>query len=178
MRTLVGGGRRRRHFCFPEANGLDSVRAVSSNPVYSFFATPGNPGPFLLRMAMATTFFYHGMQKAFGWFGGEGWIATIDAWTAADGLGIPYVVVAAIIVLELALALGLFLGFLTRLNGLAVAILMIGAIIYIHSHDGTTFEKIEYPILFVSAGLALVFTGGGALSIDRGISSNLLPSVG
>ncbi len=149
---------------------------MSSNPVYTFFATPGNPGPFLLRMAMAVTLFYHGMQKAFGWFGGEGWFATIEAWTAADGLSLPYVVVAAIIVLELALALGLFLGFLTRLNGFAVALLMIGAIIYIH--EGATFEKIEYPILFMTAGLALVFTGGGALSVDRGISSNLLPSVG
>lgn len=149
---------------------------MSSNPVYSFFATPGNPGPFLLRMAMAVTFFYHGMQKAFGWFGGEGWTATVQAWTATDGIGLPYVVVSIIIVLELVLAVGLFLGFLTRLNGLAVALLMVGAIIYIH--EGATFEKIEYPVLFLSAGLALVFTGGGWLSIDRGISSNLLPSVG
>ncbi len=152
------------------------MRAVSSNPVYSFFATPGNPGPFFLRMTLAVTFFYHGMQKAFGWFGGEGWTATIEAWTAVDGISLPYMVVAILIVLELIIAAGLFFGFLTRLAGLAVVLLMVGAIFYIHG--GASYEEIEYPILLLASGLTLVFTGGGSLSLDRGISSNLLPAVG
>lgn len=152
------------------------MRAVSSNPVYSFFFTPANPGPFFLRMVVAWTFFYHGAQKAFGWFGGEGWTATIEAWTAADGISLPYVAVACLIVVELLIAAGLFLGFLTRLGGLAVVLLMIGAIIYIHGL--TSYAEVEYPVLLLISGLTLVFTGGGWFSVDRGISSNLLPSVG
>ncbi len=49
-----------------------------------------------------------------------------------DGISLPYAVVAILIVLELIIALGLFFGFLTRLAGLAVVVLMTGAIIYIH----------------------------------------------
>ena len=149
---------------------------MSSNPVYTFFSTPANPGPFFLRMTLAVTFFYHGMQKAFGWFGGEGWTATIEAWTAVDGISLPYVAVAILIVLELIIAALLFFGFLTRLGGFVVVLLMIGALIYIHG--GSSFEEVEHAILLLAAGLTLVFTGGGWFSLDRGISKNLLPSVG
>jgi len=149
---------------------------VSSNPVYSFFATPGSLAPFFLRMALAAVFFYHGMQKAFGWFGGDGWNGTIEAWTSAESLGMPYLIVAVMIVSELGIALSLFLGFLTRLGGLGVVVIMLGALFYIHG--GSSFEAIEYPVLLLASGLALVFIGGGNFSIDRGISSNLLPVVG
>ncbi len=44
--------------------------------------------------------------------------------------------------------------------------------------QGASFATIEYPLLVVAAGLALVFTGGGTLSFDRGISKALLPEVG
>ena len=119
-------------------------------------------------MALSAVFFYHGSQKAFGWVGGDGWQETMALWT--------YLVVALLVVVELAVVAGLFLGFLTRLAGLGVFVIMAGAMFYIHG--GTTFEAVEYPLVLMAAAIALVFIGGGHLSIDRAISCNLLPYVG
>ena len=167
---------RRRHFCFSPRTRLASVRGVSNNPVYSFFATPGSFAPFFLRLALAAVSFYHGVQKTFGWFGGPGWNSTIALWTSAENYNLPYVVVALLLVTELAVCLALLFGFLTRLAALAVVFLMGGILIFVH--EGSTFEAVEFPILLIAAGLSLMITGGGHFSVDRAISVNLLPQVG
>lgn len=149
-------------------------RPVANNPVFSLFSTPGTFAPFFLRMALTAVFFYHGAQKAFGWFGGDGWQKTIELWSGS--IHLSAIVVSVVIVVELAVALGLFLGFLTRIFGLCVFILMCGALFYVHG--GTTFEAVEYPLVLMAAGIGLTFIGGGYLSVDRAVSSNLLPYVG
>jgi putative oxidoreductase len=155
---------------------LVSVRGVSNNPVYSFFATPGSFGPFFLRLALAVIFFYHGVQKTLGWFGGDGWTRTTELWTSSEGYNLPYIIVAFLLIAELAVCLGLLFGFLTRLAALAVVIIM--GIVLIFVHGGTTFEAVEFPLILLAAGLSLIATGGGYFSLDRAISVNLLPSVG
>lgn len=148
---------------------------MTKNPVFHFFYTPGNAGPFILRLAVAGIFFYHGTQKALGWFGGPGWQGTIDSWSSMTGL--PLVLASLVIVLELALCLALFFGFLTRLAGIGVVAIMTGALLTLGRHT-MLFSDLELPIILWSAGLALACLGGGALSIDRAISKNLLPVVG
>ena len=166
----------RRHFCFSPRTRLASVRGVSNNPVYSFFATPGSFAPVFLRLALAAVSFYHGVQKTFGWFGGPGWNNTIALWTSAENYNLPYVVVALLLVTELAICLALLFGFLTRLAAFAVVFLMGGILIFVHG--GSTFEAVEFPMLLIAAGLSLMITGGGHFSVDRAISVNLLPQVG
>ena len=155
---------------------LASVRGVSSNPVYSFFATPGSLAPFFLRLALAAVSFYHGTQKTFGWFGGPGWNSTMTLWTSAENYNLPYVLVALLLVAELAVCLALLFGFLTRLAALAVVFIILAVLIFVH--EGATFEAVEFPILLIAAGLSLMITGGGYFSVDRAISVNLLPQVG
>lgn len=117
-------------------------------------------------------FFYHAAQKILGWWGGEGWHATIATW---QGAGIPTAITLAAIVIEAAVAIALFFGFLTRLAGLGVIVLMVGAMIFFH---GPVFEELEFPIVVISVGLALIGTGGGIFSMDRGISKMFLPDPG
>ena len=119
---------------------------MANNPVYSFFATRGSFAPCFLRLAVAAIFFYHGGQKSLGWFGGEGWQKRTALWTSAEGYGLPYLVVALLLVAEIAVSLGLLFGFLTRLAALAVVIIM--AVILIFVHGGTTFEAVEFPLGF------------------------------
>jgi putative oxidoreductase len=165
-----------RQFYFSLRNHLVSVRRVPNNPIYNFFATPGSFAPFFLRLALAAVFFYHGVQKTFGWFGGQGWNSTMALWTSAEGYNLPYVIVAFLLVAELAVCLGLLFGFLTRLAALAVVFIMGAVLIFVHG--GTTFEAVEFPLVLLAAGLSLVITGGGHFSLDRAISVNLLPNVG
>ncbi len=148
---------------------------VTNNPVYHFFHTPGNPGPFLIRMAVAAVFFYHGAQKALGWFGGPGWDTTLASWTTS--LGLPIFLGAIVIAGELLICVSLFFGFLTRLSGLGVVAIMSGAIVVL-VRGGAGVMDLELPVLVCTAGLALFFLGGGALSLDRAISRNILPVVG
>lgn len=121
-------------------------------------------------------FFYHGVQKTFGWFGGPGWNNTIALWTSAENYNLPYVLVAFLLAAELAVCLALLLGFLTRLAAFAVVLIM--AVALVLAYRGTTFEAVEFPIMLIAAGLSLMITGGGSFSVDRAISVNLLPQVG
>jgi putative oxidoreductase len=149
---------------------------VARNPVYSFFASKGSLAPLFLRLALTSIFVFHGCQKAFGWFGGEGWNTTIESMTDPANLGLPYVVAAAVIIVEPLVALSLFFGFLTRLAAFAVVVLMTGALFLVHAGSG--FVDIQTPMLVLTSGLALLFFGGGYFSVDRAISLGLLPDVG
>lgn len=150
---------------------------MTKNPVFHFFHSPGNVGPLILRISLAGLFFYHGSQKAFGWFGGAGWQGTIDSWTATTSIGLPVLLASTVIILELAVCLALFFGFLTRLAGLAVVAIMTGALLIL-SRNTVVFSDFELPFLVWAMGLAIFCLGGGALSVDRAISRNLLPIVG
>lgn len=152
-------------------------RPVTNNPVFHFFHTPGNAGPLVLRMAAAGVFFFHGTQKALGWFGGAGWHGTIETWSSATGFGLPAVVAPLVMILELVICAGLFLGFFTRLAGIGVVLVMSGALFAI-GKSSPVFLDLELPLMVWAAGLALFCLGGGALSVDRAISKNLLPVVG
>ncbi|CAN5626324.1 DoxX family protein [soil metagenome] len=149
---------------------------MSSNPIYSLFATPGNLAPFLLRMALTSIFVYHGGREAFGWFGGDGWHHTIELQTSPDGMNLPYLVAVAAIVAQLGACLSLFFGFLTRLGGLVVAAVATATLLSMTK--GVGFDGIEFYMLVLVTGLALAFIGGGLFSVDRTISNNLLPQVG
>lgn len=150
--------------------------AVSSNPVYAFFATPRSFGPFVLRMLLATVFIYHGGQKAFGFFGGEGWAGTLKHFTDEGGLGLPTAVAALVIFTEVMAAIAMVFGFLTRLAAIGVVAIMSGALYLVHS--GQDWAHCEFPFSVLMVGLALIFLGGGRLSVDRMISGQLLPSIG
>jgi len=172
---LTDSAPRGEHFCFPPKPLPASFPTVTNNPVYHFFHTPGNPGPLVLRMTLAGIFFYHGAQKTLGWFGGPGWTGTISAWS--ESLGLPTAVAAAVIVAEILISASMFFGFLTRLSGLAVVVVKAGAIFAL-SRGAAGLMDFELPVLVLASGLTIFFMGGGALSIDRAISRNLLPMVG
>ena len=150
---------------------------VTNNPVYHFFYTPGNAGPLALRLATAGIFFFHGTQRAVGWFGGAGWTRTIETWTSAGGLGLPAVVAPLVMISELAICAGLFLGFFTRLAGIGVVLIMSGALFAVGKSFPVSLD-LELPLMVWTAGFALFCLGGGAISVDRAISKNLLPAVG
>src|SRR5687768_17368069 len=94
------------------------------------------PAPFRTAIAVAgvtwggVVMFAHGAQKMLGWFGGQGYEATVAGMGGAFGL--PAAVVTLVIVAELFGALGLIFGFLTRLSAIGIAAVMVGAIALVH----------------------------------------------
>lgn len=124
-------------------------------------------GFLLIRVVAGLTFFAHGAQKAFGWWGGPGF----EKWTAAmDRMGLrptrfwAAVTVAAEVVGGLLLAVGL-------LTPIAAPFLIAQAIyIVFRAHwKGGFFNAnrgFEFPLQLLTAAVAFTIAGPGALSLD------------
>lgn len=124
-------------------------------------------GLFLLRLAVGLTLAAHGTQKLFGWFGGPGLEATGQG-MAMLGFqpGRQHALKAGLV--ETGGGLLLALGFLTPVAAAAVLAVMLVAGVSVHVKQGffITGGGYEYTLILGVAGLAIAFTGPGALSLD------------
>jgi len=132
-------------------------------------------GILLLRALFGIAIAAHGSQKLFGWFSGYGLKGTGGFF---DGLGFrPGVLFAAAAGLgEFMGGLLLVLGFLTPFGAAAVLATMIVAAVSVHLKNGffVTKNGIEAAFLYGTAALALLFTGGGAFSLDAKFGSSFI----
>lgn len=144
--------------------------------IKAFFRTPNDWASLFARLALGVVMLPHGLQKVAGMFGGHGFEATLSHFTSK--MGMPTSVAVLVILAESAGALGLIVGFCTRLCALGIGMVMAGAIVMAHWQHGffmnwfgkQTGEGFEYHILAIGLALALLIRGGGALSIDRSIA--------
>jgi len=134
-------------------------------------------GPTFLRLTLGGVILIHGLQKTTNLFGGHGFAETVKMFT--ESMKIPYALALAAIITESAGAVCLIIGFLTRIWALGMVILMAVAIYKVHLPNGFFMnwmgnqkgEGIEYHILAIGMGLALMALGGGSASLDAGLSS-------
>jgi putative oxidoreductase len=144
----------------------------------SFFRTNKDWASLFARLSLGIVMLPHGLQKVAGSFGGSGFEATLNHFTA--NLGIPMVAAVLVILAESLGAIGLIIGFCTRLCALGIALVMTGAIVMVHWQHGffmnwfgkQSGEGFEYHILAIGLALVLIIRGGGILSIDRGIAES------
>jgi putative oxidoreductase len=123
-------------------------------------------GLLFLRLTVGLTLAAHGAQK-FGWFGGQGLDATGQAFEALGFQpGRRHVMMAGLV--EAGGGLLLVLGFLTPVAAAAVLAVMLVAGVSVHVKQGFFIMSggYEYTLVLGVAGLALAFTGPGALSLD------------
>jgi len=141
-----------------------------------FFYTENNPALLFVRLALGIVVLPHGMQKLFGIWGGPGVAGTIDAFMKA--FGFSPAITLLVIATEFLGAAGLITGFLTRLGAFGIGTSMTVCALINHIQNGFFMnwfgtqkgEGIEYHVLILGMALALVWKGGGALSIDRYIA--------
>ena len=142
------------------------------------FQTDNTTGFLFLRFSLGIVMFFHGAQKALGWFGGPGYEKTIEIFTTQYGFSA--VVAILIIGVEFIGSIGLIIGFLTRLAALGIAVNIGICAIMNHVQHGFFMnwfgkqigEGYEYHILVVGICFALIVKGAGTLSIDRLLSRN------
>jgi putative oxidoreductase len=133
--------------------------------------TDNDSAVFILRLLLGIVFFPHGMQKVFGWFGGQGFAGTMAGF---EKMGIPAFFAFLAIMAESCGSLGLISGFLTRVAAFGITCNMIVAVAMIHFRNGFFMnwsgqkhgEGFEYHILVVAITIALMIKGGGQWSID------------
>jgi putative oxidoreductase len=131
----------------------------------------------LIRVVAGGVMLPHGMQKMFGWFGGAGFSGTMHGFTQR-GFAAPLVLL--VIAAEFFGALGMILGFLSRIAAFGMAVDMTVAAITVTSHFGMFInwagkqkgEGMEFQFLMVAMALAIVIGGGGAFSVDRALAGD------
>ena len=139
---------------------------------FLFFTEP-SVSIFMIRVVLGIIFFAHGAQKVLGWYGGHGLKGTAAFF---NSMGMPLPIAYLVCLLEFLSGIGLLIGFLARLCGLAVVAIMGGAIATVHLKHGFFLNAelkpgqghgIEYTLALIAMALAVLIEGAGAFSIDR-----------
>lgn len=129
-------------------------------------AFAGSLACLLLRVALGAVFFYHGGQKCFGWFGGNGveqlaqmtqlpvLPAIVWAWMAAGA--------------EFGCGVLVLVGLLTRLATIPLIVTMLVAIGTVTGKNGFSLMHggYEYNTVLIAMAGSLLLTGPGLVSVD------------
>lgn len=130
-----------------------------------------NWSPVVLRLVLGLTMAAHGSQKLFAWFGGYGLQGTAGFF--ADQLGMKPGMFWATLAGsgEFFGGLLILIGLATRLAALNTAVVMLVAILSVHSSAFFLPAGMEFALSLFAMSIALVISGGGALSADSKISA-------
>ena len=126
-----------------------------------------------MRITLGIVMLGHGLQKAFGLFGGFGWTNTVNYFTGT--VGIPAVLGGFIILIETLGAILLILGFAGRIQAALMIAVITGAFFVDHLSNGFFMnwfgnhkgEGYEYDLLFVAIAITILLKGSGGFSLDR-----------
>ena len=137
------------------------------------FQTDDSWSGLILRVMLGVVIFPHGAQKLLGWFGGFGFTGTMGAFT--EQMNIPWIFAFLVIIGESLGALGLIIGFLTRLSAFGITCIMLGAIFMVHLEHGFFMnwfgkqagEGFEFHLLVLAISVTLMIIGSGRLSVDQ-----------
>ncbi|MCU1264229.1 MAG: rane protein [Acidobacteria bacterium] len=125
-----------------------------------------------LRLAVGIIFLAHGSQKVLGSFGGPGLKGFTSLSAPYPFMRPAWLWMGAAAVSELIGGLLLLLGLLTRVGAFFLACTMLVAVAGVHWPIFFAPKGFEYPLVLLAGCLALLVSGGGALSVDLGLSGS------
>ncbi len=140
-------------------------------------STDNDPAVAIVRIVLGAVILAHGSQKMLGWFGGDGFSATMGFFTKVMHIPAPLALLA--ICAEFFGGLGLIVGLLARVAALGIAANMVVAIATVHYQFGFFMnwfgkqkgEGFEYHLLAIAMAVLVVMSGAGAFSLDRWLSN-------
>ncbi|MBN8675287.1 MAG: DoxX family protein [Chitinophagales bacterium] len=125
------------------------------------------------RIALGSLILPHGLQKAFGLFGGYGFTGTMQYFT--DYIKVPWLLGAFIIFTEFIGAVLLIAGYAVRIWSMVIIAIMLGTIVTVHGKNGFFMnwggtlqgEGYEYHLAIIALSVIVIIVGAGRYSIDR-----------
>ncbi|MFD2230656.1 DoxX family protein [Alkalimarinus sediminis] len=144
---------------------------MNNQTIKRILSTDNSLTSLALRIPAGVIFVAHGAQKLFGSFGGYGLEGT-GQWMASIGLEPGYLMALGAGSAEFFGGLALLIGLLTRPAALMLAITMLVAIVAAHLPNGLFMSNngYEFGLALLGMSIALMFNGGGKLSLDRILS--------
>ena len=144
------------------------------------FSTDNGFTGLILRLTIGLIMFPHGAQKMLGLFGGYGFKATMKYFT--ETMQLPWFISLIIILIEFLGAIGIFLGFGTKIWAVLFIVVMIGAVVTTNYSNGffmnwfgnQSGEGFEYHLLVIGLCIALLVTGSGKLALDNILYAEML----
>lgn len=145
---------------------------MSNTLTRRLLATDSGFAALALRIPAGIIFTAHGAQKLFGSFGGHGLEGT-GQWMASIGLEPGYLMALLAGGAEFFGGLALLAGLLVRPVAAVLAVTMVVAILAVHIGNGLFMSNggYEFALALLAITVALVFSGGGALSVDRRLAA-------
>lgn len=140
-------------------------------------------GLLVLRLTIGGAFLYHGLQKLAGWFHGPGLDGT-KAMMETGGWDHPSLATALVVAGEVGGGALLVLGLATPLAAGAVLATILDAWLWKQGMiPGFQFNNgvktgVEYETILAGAAVAILLTGPGRLSLDRGRGWSTRPAYG
>jgi putative oxidoreductase len=127
----------------------------------------------MLRVVTGTIFVAHGAQKLFV-YGLDG----VAGGFAQMGVPFPSVMGPLVGFIELFGGLALIAGLLTRLAGVGLTAVMLGAMVMVHIPNGFFMPNgYEFVLMLAAGATTLAITGAGRYSVDALISRSRAPTV-
>ncbi|MGE4546864.1 MAG: DoxX family protein [Desulfurella sp.] len=116
---------------------------------------------FIIRLALALTFIYHGSGILFDAFDGPGLVVF------SGYMHFPLFIAFLVGLAEFCGGLSMLSGILIRLGALSIMIVMIGAILIVHLPHGFDIQKggMEYALTEFLMALSVFITQGGKIRI-------------
>lgn len=137
------------------------------NKIAQLITTSNTLASLPLRLGLGLVMVAHGAQKLFGWFGGYGLQGTAGFFEGSLGMkpGILFASLAG--GTEFFGGLLLLIGLATRPSAFLIGFTMLVGIVTVHPNAFFAPEGMEYALTLLFVSIALILTGGGALSLDR-----------
>ena len=137
--------------------------------------------PLLIVRLIGLGFAAHGTQKLFGWFGGYGLAGTGGFFESAVGFRPGHLFALAAGVSEFLAGILIVLGLGGPIGPMLLIAPMVVAIVAVHLPNGffAATNGVEVPLLWLTLGFLLAFTGYGAYSLDAafGLSAVWTPTI-
>ncbi|TCO62759.1 DoxX family protein [Actinocrispum wychmicini] len=132
-------------------------------------------GLLVIRIVVGLVMAYHGTEKLFGWWGGEG-IAGAADFFGRQGYRPPRLMAAVAGLTETAGGLSLATGFLTPL-GVAALVGTFVNILVLHLPNGLARRKngFEYELVLLAATCGTGLAGPGSFALDRLLGLDFAP---
>lgn len=128
---------------------------------------------FILRMALAMTFIFHGSGILFNWFDGPG------IYQFSVHMHMSIIIAALVGVAEFTGGLAMLTGILTRVGAINIMLVMFGAIMIVHLPHGFDLQKggMEYALTELLISLSIFVSGPGDFTLTKIFYRRKLPFI-